>query len=648
MQHFTKITQDETPEDDAITLPEFSAPHMQDRAEIRLTNFIGTLFSIGSFACLVALALLALFFTQIVAQSGEIGMILILGALGASFVFGMLLLDFTHARALAGYRAARERNARRSRAIAGAILCLFLAMVHPLMALAILISSGLGLLGHFVLSRFFRSEPAWDFLSKEAISILSGRDKIGFQMTTQRAPVHMMARPVSRAGTAFSVLISMACGSYLVAEGIMSMSALVPLVIGSFWASYEILDFIEGRLSRADPDIMPAASVEPINVEQDDDKLGLSIHNLTLLRPGTAPILSDVTLDVEPGQITGVIGDSGAGKSVLFQAIADPFSLSGVAVSGHVRMGRSDLWLRQSAAQSVPAVLVPAEPLLVAASGADNLTCFHDGEMLSRGRWFLEQLVFAVDMVEAICDAPDARTLPTMQRKALALARAFTLGSPLYLLDQPEDGLPEKQIGALVHRLKQEARMGRSVLLATHSRTVLEACDRLIVLQHGRIVDYGDAAEVRARMDSGWSRFKGMRLPQTEEVLVNWVRSHFFRNGDEANRRKVAAIASDLLAFSNQSADARAPGQVQFTFKHFKGHCLLRMRDGDPPIANSAVQKAEREAQSDQDQTKISLLAGILRAAIEVECSTQQDDRQITVKIETYDPRKTGPIEHVH
>lgn len=646
MQHFSTIKEEDAPDEEEERLPEIAAPDMQDRSEQGLTNFIGALFSVGSFLCLIALAVLSLFFVQIVAEGGETGMLPIFVALGVSLILGMLLLDFTQARALAGYRAARERNARRSRAIAGTILCLVLGMIHPIMAVAIPLSAGIGCLGHFILHRFFQSEPAWDFLPEEAVSILSGRDRIGMRLTSHRPSVHVMAAPVSRAGSALSLLASVAFGSYLIAENVMSMTAFIPLVIGSLWAAQEILDYAEGRFSRPDADTMPASWVERIDVDMEDENLGLNIQSLTLRQPGGAQIMSDVNLTVEPGQLTGIIGDSGAGKSLLLQVIADPFSLSGLEVSGNVRMGRNDLWRRQSNKQSVPAVLLPPDPFMLPASGADNLTCFHSSDTLPRAKWFLEQLVFAVDMVQDICDAPDARHLPTMQRKSLALARAFTLGPSLYLLDQPEDGLPEKQVGALVHRLKQEARMGRSILLSTHNRTILEACDRLIVMQQGRIIDYGDAAEVRSRMDSGWSRFKGVRTPESEEVLVNWARSHFFRNGDEANRRKVAGIAADMLAFSCQSADARNPGQVEFTFKHFQGHCLLRMRDGDPPVGRSAVQKAEREAQSDQDQNKISLLGSILRASLDVECSSQQDDRLITVKIETYDPRKTGKPGH--
>ena len=644
MHHFADVTEKPEPEQetDDNAEPQRVKTGMLDRADQKLTNFIGALFSVGSFLCLVGLGILALFFVSIVAEDGEIGMLPIFCGLGLSLIFGMLLLEFTQARALAGYRAARERNARRSRAIASGFLCVLLGMIHPVMALAIPISAAAGCLGHFVINRIARNEPLWDFLPKEATAVLSGRDRIGFHMATSQPRSHVMAKPVTQGGTALCIMIAMASGSYLVAENIMNMAAFIPLLIGSLWASQAILDYFEGRFVRRDVALIPAAKVEHTGVNPDDEENpGLNITELSIRDVTGKMIMTDVSLHVEPGQITGVVGPSGAGKSLLLQAIVDPFSLSDLEVSGHVHVNQTDLWQRQSTEQNVPAVLLPPNPIMMAASGHENLSCFKEGELLTRGKWFLERLVFSVDMVEDICEAKNAQTLPSMQIKLLALARAFLLSPPLYLMDRPEDSLPDKHVSALIHRLSQEARMGRSILMVTNNRALLDVCDKLVVMLNGRIVDYGPATEVRNRSDTGWTRFIGNRIPETEEILVNWVRSHFYRDGDEANRRKVSQVTSDMLAYSCQSADVRNPGKVQFLFKHFEGHCLVRMLDDDPPVGTSALQKARTEAAKDTDAHKLSLLGSVIRASQKVECASNKDNRQISAEVETYDPRKT-------
>ena len=640
MQHFPSLKH--TVEADPDPAPDVAAPKLMDRSQPRLTSIIGGLFSLGSFLCLIAVSVLALFYVTIVALGGEVVMIPIFTALGASLVAGMLLLDFTHAKSLAGYRAAREKTALRSRAMASVFICILMGMIHPLMACAIPLSAGLGCLGHYLLKRLGRSETAWDFLPKESISILSGRDRIGFRMAQNQPRSHVMSAPTTRAGNAVSVLFSLAFGSYLVAENIMAMAAFVPLVMASLWASQEILNQAEAHFAQPDNGVIPAAKVARIDIESEEDRLGLNVHGLSLRTPDGASLMSDVDLEIEPGQIVGILGASGAGKSLLLRAISDPFSLSNVSVTGTVQFGHTDLWLRRGATQDVPVVLLPSEPLLLPASGTDNLTCFHDDDTLKIGRWFLERLVFSIEMVDSICDASDAQTLPSMQRKVLAMARAFLLRPSLYLLDRPEDGLPEKQANAVVHRLKQEAKSGRSVMMVTNNRTFLNACDRIFVLQQGRIIDYGNAKDVRDRMEVGWSRFIGDRSLETNDTIVHWASSHFLRDGDEGNKRKVAVIAADMLAFSCQSADMRNPGKVQFLFKHFEGHCILRMIDDDPPVSAGAIHKAQTEAASDLNLGKMSLLGGIMRNSEQVECTAQQDGREVKAQIKTYDPRKPG------
>jgi ABC-type multidrug transport system ATPase subunit len=642
MQHAPNIKKSSEVEAEEETSPVVNGPDMADRSNLRLSIIIGGLFSITSFLCLVGICFLTLFFVKIVAEGGEIGMIPIFTALGISLILGMLLLDATHAKSLAGYRASREYNGRKARAIAGGVLCLLIAMIHPIMALAILVSAAAGSFGHLLLRRIGRTEASWDFLPTEAISVLSGRDAIGVNLAMHRPETHAIAAPITRAGNALSVVVAMACSSYLISENIMTMTALVPLVIATLWASQEILTYSEQYFARQRSGITPATSVTRVMSDDRDEDIGLNVQGLNLRSPDGNFLMSDIDFHIEPGQITAIIGPSGAGKSLLLKAIVDPFSLNDVEVSGHVDISGTDLWSRRAKTQSVPVVFMPSEPLILPASGAENLSCFHSESMLARGKWFLERIVFAVDMVESICDTRDARFLPSMQRRALAFARAFLLSPPLYLLDRPEDGLPDKQIGAVTHRLKQETRMGRCVLMATNHRSFLDVCDQLLVIHQGRIVDYGPAEDVRRRMDSGWSRFIGNRVHETGEVLETWIRSHFFRDGDEANRRKVSTIASDMLALSCQTADARNPGQVHFEFKHFQGHCLLRMYDNEPPIGSSILHKAEIEAESEENQNKISFLGAIIRGSLNVEATSKKNDRELLVQIETYDPRKIG------
>ncbi len=350
-------------------------------------------------------------------------------------------------------------------------------------------------------------------------------------------------------------------------------------------------------------------------------------------------LLSDVSFHLEPGTVTGVIGDSGAGKTILLQSLADPFAARGLDVKGAVSLNGADLWVRQATAQSTPVVHLPDTTLLLEASGLENLTCFHNEIAEQRGKKLLEQLVFSTASVDEICSARDATHLPEMQRQCLALARGFLLSPQVYFMDRPERGLPEKQIAALLGQISRETRLGRSVVMTTDNRALLQACDKLIVLQEGRLVDFGDAVEIRTRRSNGWLRFVGARRLETEDNLDRWIRSHFKREGDDANRRKLSMVASEMLAFSCQDADAMKHQKLSFEFKHFAGYCLLKLQDRDGPISAVQLEKARAEASATEATARLSPLAAIVRASLNIETTVEMDRRVLVAKVETYDPR---------
>lgn len=631
-----------TPDDAAVAASPGKAMTMIDRSSPRWATVLGAIFTLGGMLCFLALAILGVFFVTIVAEDGETGMVPVLTGLGATFALGMLVLEYAHARALAGFRQTRTDNDLRTRAGVAVMVFLVFTMVHPLLGAGIPLGVGIGALIQWILSRRADHEPLWDFLPNEAVSVLSGRDATGLGMVVSRPRTHALAEVAQRAAIGLSAIFALAAGSWLAAENTLAMAGLVPLVLATVWTVDGALRFTEARFASQGAAAVPPAEVRLGADGLLGDDLGLTVRGLTVRDARGRALLSDINFEVGPGSTVAVMGESGAGKSLLLRALVDPFSLDGMDVSGTVLQSGTDLWLRRTQDQSVPAVLLPEHPVILPASGADNLSCFHDGELLTRGKRMLEQFVFAGDMVDSICAAPDARILPSMQRRTLALARAFLLGPQLYLMDRPEDGLPEKQVSALLRRIDHETRLGRSVFLVTEDRALLESCDRIIILQEGRIVDYGQADQVRRRVAAGWARFIGARALETEDNLENWMRSHFRRDGDESNRRKVCMVASEMLAFSCQSAEAVDPGNVSFMFKHFEGHCIIRMQDGDSPISTAQLRRAEAQARREGGR-KMHPLATIVQTAMEVDVGTEMDNRVLEVKIETYDPRKSEP-----
>ncbi len=621
--------------------PSADPVHIMDRKAPAWALILGSIFSVGVFFCLASVAIFAIFFQTLVVGRGEDILAPLLMMVAVVPMLGIVVLEYAHNKILSGYRHIRELNARRARAAAGVFVFATLVFLHPLAGVGILAGSIGGLLFLWILSRLKRREPMWDFIAQEAVPILSGRDFHGLEIATQPAPEHPLAGAVQMAMMGISVLSALSTSTWLVSNEVLAPAAVLAVSLLSLWSTDAILGYIRQFLKT--PPLLDRATSHvnavPGSIE-DDDFAGLLIKNLSVFSDDGKILISDLNLKAAPGSITGIMGDSGAGKSLLLRSIIDPFSLSGLEIHGNVRVNCHDLWHRDGQPHSLPATYLSDNPIILPTSGHQNLSCFHGNQVLERGRRILEKMVFSSELAEKICAHKNAETLPGMQKKMLAASRAFLLSPDLYLIDGPEDGLPEKQISMLLAQLKQETKLGRTVLLVTQNRALAEACDTLIIMQEGRIIDEGTSAEVRTRQAAGWARFVGERNLNIDENLETWVRSHFKRPGDEMNRRKVCHIASEMLAHSCQSRNALVQQSVTFEFKHYEGYCEISIQDSDPPISAAQLDKARQSIEDPDGDSRLTPLALIIGSSLSVDASSELDQRKILVKVATIDPRK--------
>jgi branched-chain amino acid transport system ATP-binding protein len=211
---------------------------------------------------------------------------------------------------------------------------------------------------------------------------------------------------------------------------------------------------------------------------------------------------------VEPGSITGLIGPNGAGKSTLFNC-----------VSGFVRPDRGRVLLdgrridRRSAHRIARFGLVrtfQTPRALTRMTVLENVVLAaprHPGERLggsiagrarerkARARaWELLELVRLDGHAAAL-----AGTLSGGQRKLLDLVRALMAEPRILLLDEPMAGVAPALRGELLaHILELRARDGITLLIVEHDLDfVMRACDRVVVMNDGRVIAQGTPAEVR-------------------------------------------------------------------------------------------------------------------------------------------------------
>jgi ATP-binding cassette subfamily B protein len=211
-----------------------------------------------------------------------------------------------------------------------------------------------------------------------------------------------------------------------------------------------------------------------------------------------APVLGDIDLAVEPGQMVALVGVTGSGKSTLLGLVQrnhDP--TAGRLLIDGVDVRRLSLrTLRRSAG------VVFQESLLFRRSIAENIAFGHP----EADRAAIERAARIADAHGFIAELPDGydtlleeggRNLSGGQRQRIAIARAVLLDPPLLLLDDPTsavDAHTEHEILAAI----ETARRGRTTFIVSGRVSTLRAADQILVLERGRIVERGTHAQLMA------------------------------------------------------------------------------------------------------------------------------------------------------
>lgn len=212
----------------------------------------------------------------------------------------------------------------------------------------------------------------------------------------------------------------------------------------------------------------------------------LSVRNLSAGYGGRT-IVSEVSLDVAPGEVLALLGHNGAGKSTLLRALFGllPGRSGSVAVEGRSLDG-----LAPRAVLAAGLAYVPQER-----STFPKLTV---AENLAMGAYALDDRARAAERTErALALFPRLRerlrqlagTLSGGEQRMLEVARTLLLDPKAIMLDEPSIGLAPRMADAVFGTVRTLAAEGRAVLLVEQSvKRALAAADRAIVMEMGRIV----------------------------------------------------------------------------------------------------------------------------------------------------------------
>jgi len=207
---------------------------------------------------------------------------------------------------------------------------------------------------------------------------------------------------------------------------------------------------------------------------------------------GGVQALADVSVDLFPGEVVGIVGHNGAGKSTLIKILSGAYTADEgeVLVSGRPVLIRNPRDAKANNIETIYQQLALADNLPAPANvflGREIMTptgALDDDRMEAETRKVLDRLDLKIASLRE-----NVRNLSGGQRQAIAIGRAIYFDAKILIMDEPTAALGPQEtakVGQLIQQLKRE---GIGIFLISHDlHDVFDLADRISVMHNGRIV----------------------------------------------------------------------------------------------------------------------------------------------------------------
>jgi ATP-binding cassette subfamily B protein len=268
-----------------------------------------------------------------------------------------------------------------------------------------------------------------------------------------------------------------------------------------------------------DDDVVDAANARPLQVSANGSGDMIVFDNVGFRYPnGGKAIYEDMTVSIRRGENVALVGSSGSGKSTFVKLVQRLYNVTDgrILIDGQDIAGVTMESLRREIA------LVPQDPVLFHRGLAENIA-------YGRKNATREEIVaaakkaFAHDFIETLPQGYDTLVgergvkLSGGERQRVAIARAILTDAPILILDEATsslDSISEHYIQQALATLMQ----GRTTITIAHRLSTIQRADRILVFDHGRIVEQGRHAQLMANPDS---KYKALYDMQALDLLTD-------------------------------------------------------------------------------------------------------------------------------
>ncbi len=248
--------------------------------------------------------------------------------------------------------------------------------------------------------------------------------------------------------------------------------------------------------------LLTSTGTKQITIERAQGALAFKNVSFSYPTSSQQPVLQNINLNIQPGQVIALVGPSGSGKTTLVSLI--PRFL--VPQQGHITLDGIPIEEIELTSLRKQIAFVSQDIVLFNDTIAANIAYgIEDTQQIDYAR--VEYAIQAAYLTNVVAALPQGmhtvvgdkgKQLSGGQRQRLAIARAIYKDAPLLILDEATSALDsesERQIQAALKPLMQQ----RTTLVIAHRLSTIEQADQIVVLEHGKIVEQGSHAELLAQ-----------------------------------------------------------------------------------------------------------------------------------------------------
>jgi ATP-binding cassette subfamily B protein len=238
----------------------------------------------------------------------------------------------------------------------------------------------------------------------------------------------------------------------------------------------------------------------------------VSFENVTFAYDGVRQVLRGVSFDVEPGELIGLVGPSGGGKTTVVNLVARFYDAS----SGVVRIDGIDVCQLDTGHYREQIGMVLQDPYLFYGTVMDNIRyampgATHDAVIAAAKAANAHDFICKLGQGYDTLVGERGHTLSGGERQRISIARAVLHDPRILILDEATSSVDtetERQIQEALERLTH----GRTVFAIAHRLSTLRRASRLFVIEHGRLAESGTHAELLANPGGLYRRLYEMQL----------------------------------------------------------------------------------------------------------------------------------------